>query len=345
MMVLLLGLALSLSSVVAYSVCYNLVMSRFSNDTNNSPKRLFTNDGIIDMMDGDSVRQQMDLIRQEMTNRVASELHNTLLSYFVISTLITIFVGIFIAFFMIKKPLDHLNRGFSELKNFVYDVSHELKTPLAVIRGYSELYQMKANVDKDNNIESLIENQKNAQEALSKIGESAKRMDLLVNDLLTLAKLDQEKKVELTKVDVLPIINEIVGSLKVMDSQRNVQIINNASSTHVLANEQNIWRVFLNLVQNIHRYTDEDVGVEIVLKDISDKIRIDFIDHGKGMKKDDIKHIFDRFWTKSESRERKESGTGLGMAICKSVIESFGGSITAHPTDKGGLTVSIILKR
>jgi two-component system OmpR family sensor kinase len=324
----LLAVTLTISSFVAYYVCYNLVVERFqSRIMIHTPLQMFENNR-------NTFYSNPEMMRQEAVARVSEQLHNTLLSYFIISSILVVCLGALLAYFVIKNPLDKMSKGFQKLNTFVSDASHELRTPLSITKGYIELYRLKGS-------ESLVD----ANETIDKIDQSTKRMTSLVEDLLTLTRVEQGKKVCATKVDILPILHEIAEHFEVLDNERKVSIITQLDRAEVQINEQHIWRVFVNLAQNIHRYTPKGSPVELKVMRVGDKVRIDFVDHGKGVESQDLVHIFDRFWTKAESRNREESGTGLGLAICKTIIESYSGLITASSTLGSGLTVSVFLPR
>lgn len=323
---LLLTGALTISSIVAYNVCYSLVVGGFKERAT----KIIVNDPLNDFFMQEPAPNSD--FQNHMLEKVLQELNTTLLSYFIISTLLIVALSVMIALLVIKRPLDKMKDGFNKMESFVSDASHELKTPLAIINGYAQLYKMKG---------SEITKEE-TDEAIEKIEENSQRMNDLVTDLLVLTRIDQNQKTATQQIDLLKITEELVKQYKLIDNNRKVTIRTSLNSAMTNANESQIWRVFLNFMQNIDRYTPHDTPVEIELSKAGSKIKVDFIDHGPGIATTDIDKIFDRFWTKDVSRARKSSGTGLGMSISKAIVESFGGTINCYHTRGGGLTVSCL---
>ena len=221
-------------------------------------------------------------------------------------------------------------------KRFVSDASHELRTPLAAIRGYGELYQMGGIPDQ------------RVPEVMGRIQSEATRMGSLVEDLLTLARLDEGRKLRKGDVDLVKMIDNTAYDLKAMDPSRDVKVISlngkKAPMTLVVfADRDQIQQVFTNLVGNMVRYTPNGSPVEFAMGAVKDQAVIEFRDHGPGIAPEEHQRVFERFYRTEESRVRTKGGSGLGLAIVSGILQAHQGQASLKTTPGGGLTVHIEL--
>jgi len=193
-------------------------------------------------------------------------------------------------------------------KEFVADVSHELKTPLTSILGYSETL---AENDYDEEIRHKF---------LGVISSEAIRMTKLVNDLLTLSKFDSNKeKWEKTEFDLGELVKQCVENLQIeMDKKKQkVECFVTANVPNVLADKDGIERVILNILSNSIKYTKEGGIIKIYVGFVYNDAYIKVIDNGLGIPEDDLNKIFERFYRVDKARTREMGGTGLRTFNCK----------------------------
>jgi two-component system, OmpR family, phosphate regulon sensor histidine kinase PhoR len=204
-------------------------------------------------------------------------------------------------------------------KDFVANVSHELKTPIASIRGFSETL-----------LNGNVKEEKDKKEFLKIINEESQKLDFILNDLLDLSKLESSnKKLEIKKYNLKRIVNKVLKSLSNHPKISKFKINNNIDEkTEIKTDKQRLSQVFLNLIDNSIKYTDKDEGIiNINAKELKNKINITIEDNGIGIPKDKIPRIFERFYRVDKAHSRKIHGTGLGLAIVKHIISSLKGKI------------------
>ena len=223
-----------------------------------------------------------------------------------------------------------------KIKRFVSDASHELRTPLAAISGYCELYAM-GGVPAER-----------IEEVMGRIASESSRMATLVEDLLTLARLDEGRPLEITDIDLVKLADNAVFDLQALDPTRTVGLTGINSRTPpmtliVPADRDRISQVFTNLIGNIVRYTPEGSPVEIALGRSGDTAIVELRDHGPGIDETDRGRVFERFYRADTSRNRKSGGSGLGLAIVSGILAAHKGNASLTKTKGGGLTVRIEL--
>jgi two-component system OmpR family sensor kinase len=244
----------------------------------------------------------------------------------------------------LNKMLNEINKALiakddeqRKTKRFVSDSSHELRTPIAIIKGYIDLYKMGA--VGEGNLDDLLE----------KLSGSTSRLQSLVEDLLTLTRIDEGKELKSEKVDILPLLKTAKSDLEALNLERIVTITTNSTDeigeTLIMTDISKLEEVFQNLIGNINKYTKPDTPVEISLEKDDDKVTVKFIDHGCGVPNSELSNIFDRFTVLDDSRATATSGSGLGLSIVKSLIEAMGGQVWASQSEPTGLTVNITLNR
>ncbi|AFS79826.1 sensor signal transduction histidine kinase [Gottschalkia acidurici 9a] len=218
-------------------------------------------------------------------------------------------------------------------KEFVADVSHELKTPITTIKSYAETL-MENDVDKETSIQFL-----------SVIDEECDRMARIVRDLLQLSNFDY-KQVDWNKVDIN--INKFMEKiyLKVkMSSEEKKQLIEMnipENISNIFADKDAIEQVLLNIITNAIKYTPEKGKIEISASEKNENIIISVKDNGIGIPKEDLNRIFERFYRVDKARARELGGTGLGLSIAKQIIETHGGKILIQSEYNHGTRVDII---
>ena len=215
-------------------------------------------------------------------------------------------------------------------KEFVANVSHELKTPITTIKSYSETLLCGALEDKEiaRNFVQVIENE-------------ADRMASLVKDLLQLSHMDFEKVVwDMDHVDLKEIVSDSVKKLEVYFKEKNQSLVLDQSDDRVpiYADRGKIQQVVINLISNAIKYTPENGRIKISTQ-IVDKNAIFVVeDSGIGIPKEDINRIFERFYRVDKGRSRAQGGTGLGLSIARNIIKQHKGNIrVASELEKGSI--------
>ena len=201
-------------------------------------------------------------------------------------------------------------------KDFVSNVSHELKTPLSVLKGVIETLE---NEEKDNNKRKFL------NMALKRIDQ----MDSLVNDLLILARLEaQEYKVIKTEINLRRLVNHTFEDIFYIAKEKKVKLINNVSTNLKILGDENKLSILLkNLVENAVKYNKENGLVEVNGYKQNGYIVIEVKDTGIGIPSKSLPLIFERFYRVDKSRSRSVGGTGLGLSIVKHITEAHNGKI------------------
>ena len=236
----------------------------------------------------------------------------------------------------IERSFAATEESEARMRRFVADASHELRTPLAAIQGYGELYRMGA-VDPAS-----------VPDVMGRIEAESRRMGTLVEDLLTLAKLDDRPVLQLETVDLVQVASQTESDMHAIDPTRSVTVQGvhtqrAPSQLSVLADRDQITQVFLNLAGNVVRYTPKGSPVEILIGSAASQAIVEFRDHGPGIPLEDRAQVFERFYRTGKSRSRELGGSGLGLAIVRSIVESHGGTVSLWETDPNGLTVRVTL--
>ena len=203
-------------------------------------------------------------------------------------------------------------------KEFVADVSHELKTPITSIMGYTDTL-----LDGDYDLETQ-------REFLQVISTEARRMAKLVTDLLDLSKIDSnKKKTKKTSFDLGNLAKECQKKLaiEIKKKKHHVECLVTADVPPVYADKDDIQRVILNILTNSIKYTPEGGNIKIYVGFVYSDAYIKIIDNGIGIPKEDLNRIYERFYRVDKSRAREMGGTGLGLSIAKEILDKNGGSI------------------
>ena len=203
-------------------------------------------------------------------------------------------------------------------KEFVADVSHELKTPITSIMGYAD---------------TLLEgeyDEKTQKEFLGVIATEARRMARLVTDLLELSRMDSNrKKIKRVSFDLGEMVKECQDKLAIEIKKKNHQVENfvTADVPPVFADKDDIERVVLNILTNSIKYTPDGGLLKIYVGFVYNDAYIKIIDNGIGIPEEDLNRIFERFYRVDKARSRENGGTGLGLSIAKEILDKNGGSI------------------
>ena len=198
-------------------------------------------------------------------------------------------------------------------QEFTANVSHELKTPLTAISGYSEL------------IQNGMTNEEETIRFAGEIHKSAKRLLTLINDTIRLSQLDtSEQKVIYEAIDLYKIAEDCVNMLKFSAENHGITISIHGTNAYLEGNKEMLEEVVYNLCDNAIRYNNEGGKVDVTVKPVKGKIYLCVDDNGIGISKEHQERIFERFYRVDKSRSKSTGGTGLGLAIVKHIIQQHG---------------------
>jgi two-component system OmpR family sensor kinase len=227
------------------------------------------------------------------------------------------------------------------MRRFVSDASHELRTPLATIRGYGELYRMGA-----------LDTPDKVDDTMGRVEDAARRMGLLVNDLLVLARLDEGRPLRAERVDLVAMADDAAQDLVALDPSRTVRVVGLTSETVppalvVTGDGDRLRQVLTNLVGNVARHTPAGSAAELALGTAGEgplaRAVVEVRDHGPGVSPEQAARMFERFYRADSSRNRESGGSGLGLAIVAAIVGAHWGHVTTRSPAEGGLVVRVEL--
>jgi two-component system, OmpR family, sensor kinase len=227
--------------------------------------------------------------------------------------------------------LDRLEQAFAErqaseerLREFLADASHELRTPLASIRGYAELFRIGASSDAAG-----------TELAMKRIEGEATRMGVLVEDLLTLARLDETPEMRRQPVDMSVLARDAVHDARATAPERDIEV-SAPDHAEVTGDPHQLRQVLANLMRNALVHTPSGTPIEVTVAQSDGSVTLSVRDHGPGLPDASPEMLFGRFWRAEGGRERGRAGAGLGLAIVREVVEAHDGRIDAADADGGG---------
>jgi two-component system, OmpR family, sensor kinase len=222
------------------------------------------------------------------------------------------------------------------MRRFVADASHELRTPLTSIRGFAELHRMGATTD-----------EADVKRLMRRVEDEAARMGLLVEDLLLLARLDQQRPLAQAPVDLLEIAGDVVHDARVIAPSREIDLqVHAAVLPIVLGDESRLRQVVHNLMTNAITHTPEGSPVTLVLSTYDDDVPravIEVADAGPGLTEEQSARVFERFYRADTSRSRSAGGTGLGLSIVAGIVAAHGGRVTIESQEGEGAVFRVEL--
>ena len=226
-----------------------------------------------------------------------------------------------------------LQKQESLRKKFTADIAHELRTPLTNLQTHIEAF-----------IDGIWEpSKKNLENILDEINRLAK----LINNLREISKLEETGlNLNKTAFNISEEIKTIVQSFKPVFMKNKYEIESDIEEDiKVLMDKDKIRQVMYNLISNSHKYLKSNGKVYVSLKEKDENIKIQVIDNGIGIKKEEIPYIFERFYRSDVSRNRETGGSGIGLTIAKSIVEAHGGTISVQSNFNNGTTFTITLPK
>jgi two-component system OmpR family sensor kinase len=240
----------------------------------------------------------------------------------------------------LNAMLDRLEQAFSErkaseerLRQFLADVSHELRTPLASIRGYAELFRMGAASDREG-----------IARAMRRIEDESKRMGALVEDLLTLARLDETPEPARAPVDLALLARDAVADAHATAPERAISLAAPAPAI-VSGDAHQLRQVLANLLRNALTHTPAGSAIDVSVQPRGEVVELSVRDHGPGLPDVSAERLFHRFWRAEAGRERGKAGAGLGLAIVGAVVEAHHGQVSARDAPGGGALFEVRLPK
>jgi two-component system, OmpR family, sensor kinase len=230
-----------------------------------------------------------------------------------------------------RQSEDAARQSEERMRRFVADASHELRTPLTSIRGFAELARHRGDVtDAD---------------TMRRIEDEAKRMGLLVDDLLLLARLDQQRPLRMESVDLLPIAADALHNAQAVQPERHISltILPDSEAPVVSGDEARLRQVLGNLVSNALHYTPVDAPITVSVGTRGSDAILEVSDTGPGLTDEQKARIFERFYRVDTARTRSTGGSGLGLSIVAALVAAHHGHVTTTDTTPHGATFTVHL--
>ncbi|HEY4315730.1 MAG TPA: HAMP domain-containing sensor histidine kinase, partial [Actinomycetes bacterium] len=216
------------------------------------------------------------------------------------------------------------------MRRFVADASHELRTPLTSIRGFAELYR-----------QGGVPSGEELDRVMRRVEDEAARMGLLVEDLLLLARLDQQRPIELAPVDLIGVLGDVVHDTRVLAPDRDITLsVDGDVAPVVLGDEDRLRQIVTNLVSNAITHTPNGspvaIGLAVGPGPGAGTALVSVTDHGPGMSEEDRAKVFERFYRADPSRTRAAGGSGLGLSIVAALVAAHGGRVGVQSALRSG---------
>lgn len=234
----------------------------------------------------------------------------------------------------IEESFEVKSASEDRLRRFVADASHELRTPLTTVRGFAELHRQGA-----------IQGEAATTDAIRRIERESIRMSALVEDLLILARFDQQSELQLETVDLRAVVDEVVEAAKVSSPEHTITVELPVEDVLVNADARRFNQALSNLMVNARTYTLAGTFIHVTVRKIGADAVVSVHDQGPGLSEDQAARIFERFYRADSSRTRSDGqseGSGLGLSIVDAVMKAHGGS--ADVVSKLGEGATFILR-
>ena len=237
---------------------------------------------------------------------------------------------------IVLNDVTRLRRLETVRKDFVANVSHELKTPITLIKGFVETLQQGA-----------LEKREEAERFLDIMSKQVERLNAIIEDLLSLSRLEQDSgksAISMEKTKVLQILESAIRDCesKLLEKKISIQL-NCSNELEVFANSPLLNQAVLNLVDNALKYSEQGEKITVEAFVTGTEIVIEVQDWGCGIGSEHLPRLFERFYRIDQARSRQMGGTGLGLAIVKHIVQEHGGSVSVNSTLGKGSRFSIHL--
>ncbi len=235
----------------------------------------------------------------------------------------------------INELVDTLNHTAKELseteelkRDLMANVSHDLKTPLTMIKAYAEMVR-----------DITYDNKEKRENNLNTIINETDRLNLLVNDILDLSALQtNNNNLTYESFNLIEVINQIINRFDILTQKENYTFILNAPKTaYITADKKRIYQVIYNLINNAINYTGADKKVIINVIDNPKEYKVEVQDTGKGIPKEEIKNIWDKYYHSKKKHKRNQYGTGIGLSIVKNILQNHNYKYGVNSSSKGSI--------
>ena len=236
-----------------------------------------------------------------------------------------------------EEELNAYKRDENYRREFLGNVSHELKTPIFNIQGYVQTL-----------LDGGLEDDKINMKYLQRTNKSVDRMINIVEDLEAISRLETEdSQLELQTFNIIELAKDVIEAFEMKAGEMNINLeLNNESqSSTVIGNRDKIQQVFMNLVSNSIKYGKRNGTTKIRFFDMAENMLIEIADNGIGIEQESLDRLFERFYRVDKNRSREIGGTGLGLAIVKHILEGHNQQINVRSTVNVGSTFSFILEK
>lgn len=223
----------------------------------------------------------------------------------------------------------------AKMRQFVADASHELRTPLATVKGYAELYRQGA-----------VSGPERLSQVMARIEGEAVRMSTLVDDLLMLARLDEERPLLIDSVDLLVLAAEATTDAGARAPRRTIRLVGldgELEPVVVPGDDARLRQVLGNLLTNAITHTPDGTPIEVAIGTTGKDAILEVRDHGPGIDEATAQRVFERFFRADKARSRERGGSGLGLAIVAAIVGHHHGRVEVLETDGGGATFRVRL--
>lgn len=240
----------------------------------------------------------------------------------------------------LANTLNYLEQEVSKTDEYRRDlmanVSHDLKTPLTMIKAYAEMIR-----------DITLDNKEKTKENLNVIIDETDRLNILVNDILELSKLqNNQETLNIEKFDIVELISDILKRYQIIKETENYNLIlESPQSIIVKADKKRISQVIYNLINNAINYTGDDLKVIIRITENQKDCKIEIIDTGKGIDEKDLPNIWNRYYKKEKNHKRNVVGTGLGLSIVKNILEQHNFKYGVNSIKNKGTTFYFQIKK
>jgi two-component system OmpR family sensor kinase len=218
------------------------------------------------------------------------------------------------------------------LRRFIADASHELRTPVSAIRGYTDLYRAGA-----------LPEEVAVDRAMDRMGFESRRMGALVDDLLTLTQADTATAQSRDRVNLAELLTGVVDDAAVIDRSRIWRLAGAGTPVMVVGDRLRLHQLFANLLANVRTHTPVGTTATVSLHPAGGQVAVVVRDDGPGVDDENLSRLFDRFFRVDPARSRERGGSGLGLSIVAAIVRAHGGAIRASHTPGGGLTITVLL--
>ncbi|HUN37380.1 MAG TPA: HAMP domain-containing sensor histidine kinase [Trebonia sp.] len=238
------------------------------------------------------------------------------------------------AFHARQESEEAARRSEERMRRFIADASHELRTPLTTLRGFAEFYRQRGGVAPGGGTAPNGMTPNELDRLMHRLESEAARMGLLVEDLLQLARIDQQRPLDMGLVDLLSLAADAVQDARIVSPDRQIDLVVAPGAAFLVeGDEARLRQVIGNLVTNARVHTPPEASIRVAiasgaLKRGTPAVVLDVLDNGPGMTDEQARHVFERFYRADESRGRSSGGTGLGLAIVAGLVEAHGGEVS-----------------